>query len=165
MKVLHLAPLSLLLLLTGCQGWSLSQCVSPRITGRVVDSETRQPMENVEVQRGVTRTRQAGNAPPKGAQLMQDAPRIVLTSTDGSFTLEPIYSVAAFRVLSWSTVDVQFSCSGYLALTTNFTPAVASFSPDGAPLVNAGVILLHRKRSANSPAVLLERSSTAVTER
>jgi hypothetical protein len=96
---------------------------------------------------------------------MQDAPRIVLTGTDGAFTLEAVYSVAAFRVLSWSSVDLQFHCPGYLALTTNFTPTTASFGPDGSPLVNTGVILLHRKRSAVSSGVLLEGSSTITMER
>jgi len=159
------AFLALVLVLTGCRGWSVSQCVSPRVTGRVVDSETHQPLERVEVQRATTRLRQAGNSPPKGAQLMQDAPRIVLTSADGSFTLDAVYSVAAFRILSWSSVDVQFRCPGYLALTTNFSPSTASFSPDGAPSVNAGVILLHRRQSAVSPGVPLEGSSTTTTER
>jgi hypothetical protein len=165
MKVLRLAPLALVLFLGGCQGWSVSQCVSPRVTGRVVDSETRQPLENVEVQRVAARTRQAGSSPPKGGQLMQDVPRIVLTSADGSFSLDAIYSVAVFRVLSWSSVDVQFRFPGYLALTTNFTPSVVSFSPDGGPLVNTGVILLHRKQSTTPPGVLLEGSSTTTTER
>jgi hypothetical protein len=164
MKVLRFAPFSLVLLLTGCHGWSVSQCVSPRVTGRVVDSETRQPLERVEVQRAVTRSRQAGNPPPKGAQLMQDAPRIVLTSADGTFTLDAVYSVAAFRVLSWSSVDVQFRCPGYLTLTTNLISSADTSDSGGEPYVKAGDILLHRKRSNLVPGFLLEGPSTTPTE-
>jgi hypothetical protein len=165
MKALSILPasLALMLLLTGCRGWSLSQCVSPRVTGRVLDSETLQPLMGAEVQRVAARPRQSGNAPPKGAQLMQDAPRIVLTSVDGSFTLDPIYSVAAFRVLSWSSVDVQFRRAGYLTLTTNLISSADSSDSGGEPYVKAGDILLHRKLSTFVPGVLPEGSSTTTS--
>jgi hypothetical protein len=137
-------PLALALFLTGCKGWSLSQCVSPRVTGRVLDSETRQPLERVEVHR-VIQSLPSNNTPPKGGQKLQNTPRIVLTGADGSFTLDAIYSVAAFQVFSWSSVDVHFRCSGYLALTTNLVNSVESSDSGGGPSLNAGDILLHRK--------------------
>lgn len=136
--------LALVLFLAGCKGWSLSQCVSPRVTGRVLDSETRQPLAGVEVQR-VIPSRPSNFAPPKGGQQLQNAPRVVLTSTDGSFTLDAVYSVAAFQVFSWGSVDVQFRHSGYAAFTTNFADAVVAPDSGGAPYVNAGEILLNRK--------------------
>jgi hypothetical protein len=140
------APLALALFLSGCKGWSLSQCVSPRVTGRVLDSETRQPLERVEVHR-VIQSRPSNNTPPKGGQELQNAPRIVLTSADGSFKLDAIYSVAAFQVYSWSSVDVQVRYAGYLTLTTNFAAAVVTDS-GGEPCVNAGDILLQRNHSS-----------------
>jgi hypothetical protein len=137
---------ALALLLSSCKGWSLSQCVSPRVTGRALDSETRQPLERVEVQR-VIQLRPSNNTPPKGGQELQNAPRIVLTSADGSFKLDAIYSVAAFQVYSWSSVDVQFRYAGYLTLTTNLAAATVSTDSGGEPCVNAGDILLQRMHS------------------
>jgi hypothetical protein len=167
MKALSIVPtaLALVLLLTGCHGWSLSQCVSPCVTGRVLDSETRQPLMGTEVQRVVARPRQSGNMPPKGGQLMQNAPRIVVTGVDGSFTLDAVYSVAAFRVLSWSSVDVQFSRAGYLTLTTNLISSADSSDSGGEPYMKAGDILLHRKQSTFVPGVLPEGSSTTTSAR
>jgi len=141
---LPVAAFAVALFLTGCTGWSLSQCVSPRVTGRVLDNETRQPLAGVEVQR-VIQQRPSNNTPPKGGQQMQNAPRVVRTGTDGSFTLDAIYSVAAFQVFSWGSVDVQFRSAGYLAFTTNFADAVEFSDSGGAPYVNAGDILLERK--------------------
>jgi len=147
--------LALALLLTGCKGWSISQCVSPRVTGRVLDSETRQPLERVEVQRVVARPR-SNNTPPKGGQQIQDAPRIVLTSANGSFMLNAEYSVAAFQVLGWSSVDVQFRRTGYLTLTTNLMSSVVSTNSNGEFYLNAGDILLHASHQPSSSEELLK---------
>lgn len=144
LHVLFVLPL-FVFILTGCKGWSLSQCVSPRVTGRVLDSETRQPLGDVEVQRVIHRPRSSGNANPKGGELMQNAPRIVLTRADGSYTLDAVYSVAAFQVFSWSSVDVQFRHTGYLTLTTNLAASIVPSDSGGEPCVNAGDILLQRK--------------------
>jgi hypothetical protein len=149
-RLLLVGPLALALLLTGCKGWSVSQCVSPRVTGRVLDGETRQPLERAEVQRVGARPHRPTDEPVKGGQLMQNAPRIVLTSADGAFTLDAVYSVAAFQVLSWSSVNVQFRHAGYLALTTNFATALVTSDSGGEPSVNAGDILLRRKPSSAS---------------
>ena len=44
----------------------------------------------------------------------------------------------------WFSVMVAFQHEGYQTLRTNFTAAsVVTNAPDGAPLVNAGDILLH----------------------
>lgn len=145
--LLLVGPLALALLLTGCKGWSVSQCVSPRVTGRVLDGETRQPLERVEVQRAGARPHRPNDERVKGGTLLQRAPRIVLTSADGSFTLDAIYSVAAFQVLSWSSVNVQFRHAGYLALTTNLTSSLVSSNSGEVPCLNAGDVLLQPKKS------------------
>ena len=144
-----LGALSCVLLAAGCKGWSVSQCVSPQVKGRVLDDQTHQPVPDVQVQRVAARPRRTDDAPPKGGQLMEKAPRIVLTGADGTFDLDGEYSVAAFQVITWNSVDVQFRHAGYLSLTTNFTPSMASSGSNGV-CVNAGDILLKRDSTVSS---------------
>jgi hypothetical protein len=78
---------------------------------------------------------------------MERAPHIVLTSAEGLFKLDAVYSVSAFQVFSWSSVPVQFRRADYLTFSTNFAGAVVSSDSTGEPCVNAGDILLLRKPS------------------
>lgn len=128
----------------------MSQCVSPQVQGRVLDDQTRQPIADVQVQRVAAHPRRTNDAPPKGGQLMEKAPRIVLTAADGRFNLDGEYSVVAFQVITWNSVHVEFRHPGYLSLTTNFTPSMASSSPSGHACVNAGDILLERDLTATN---------------
>ena len=140
---------SVVVLSTGCKGWSVSQCVSPEVKGRVLDDQTHQPIADVQVQRVAAHPRRTNDSPPKGGQLMEKAPRIVLSAADGSFDLDGEYSVAAFQVITWNSVDVQFRRAGYLSLTTNFTPSMASANSSGRACVVAGDIFLKRDIAAS----------------
>ena len=66
------------------------------------------------------------------------------------------YSVAAFQVLGWSSVDVQFRRAGYLTLTTNLMSSVVSTNSNGEFYLNAGDILLHASHQPSSSEELLK---------
>src|SRR5215472_17419055 len=70
---------------TGCK--SVSQYVSPRVEGRVLDSTSRQPIEGVEVRRLAVENKHRPNQPMKGGQLMMEAP-VIRTALDGTFAVE-----------------------------------------------------------------------------
>jgi hypothetical protein len=86
---------------------------------------------------------------------MEKAPVIVRTGADGAFDLDGEYSVAAFQVITWSSVSVEFRRNGYFSLTTNFTPAMATSTSGSDVRVHAGDILLHHaptpENSTSSP--------------
>src|SRR5436190_4277861 len=78
---------------TGCE--SPSQYVSPRITGRVLDEHTGQPIPKVRVQRW-TAAPVGSMDSKKGAQNMDQEPH-VFTVRDGTFALQSERSLAFFR--------------------------------------------------------------------
>ena len=133
------------LALAGCQGGSYSKYVSPRVTGRVLAADTRQPLANATVRRVAPMMTAGEDTPPKGAQLIMQ-PAGVRTDADGQFTLEAERVVAVFRHVGWYSVAVSFACPGYENLQTNFTAAdFKARTPEGAPWVSAGDILLQPK--------------------
>jgi len=139
------AWLLLALAQAGCQSGTLSPYTSPRVTGRVLAADTRLPLANATVRR-VAPTMTAGeDTPPKGAQLLIQ-PDGVRTDADGRFALEAERAVAWFHHAGWYSVTVSFNCAGYENLQTNFTAAdFKGRTPEGAPWVNAGDILLQPK--------------------
>jgi len=128
----------------GCKTHSPSQYVSPQVTGRVVDAETKQPLAEVKVQR--VKPGQAHRPDPtlKGGQIMQDAPVVVVTDAEGRFVVDSESTLVLFRKINWHSVSLSFQREGYGQLTTNFTPANATELPNGEPEVKAGDILMHR---------------------
>jgi hypothetical protein len=120
---------------TGCE--SPSQYVSPRITGRVVDEQTGQPIAKVRVQRWSGAAPVGSMDPKKGAQNLDQEPH-VFTDPDGAFVLQSERSVAFFRQLGWYPVTLSFAHPKYEPMTFSYAEAAATNLPSGEPLVKTG---------------------------
>jgi hypothetical protein len=132
----------LLVGLAGCQSGGVTHYVSPEVTGRVLAADTHQPLANVNVQRGGSGQNFEPFGPPKGGQLLIQT-SAVRTDADGKFILASKSVFALFRQPGWWMVPVTFSHSGYESFQTNYTgDNVTNYSAEGAPVVNAGDILL-----------------------
>ena len=126
--------------LMGCK--SVSTYVSPRVTGRVLAADTRQPIANVKVKRVNPTADQNYHDPAKGGQKMESASG-TRTDQQGRFRLDAERDLTLLQQQVWFSVTVSFQHDGYLTLRTNFTAAsAATNAPDGAPVINAGDILL-----------------------
>lgn len=127
----------------GCKSTSPSQYTSPRITGRVVDAKTQQPIRGVQVRRLRPADPNVDQA-VKGGQMIETSPA-VRTASDGTFVLVSERNLTLFHRLGWYAVSVSFTHPSYERLTTEFTLANATNTPAGEPLVRAGDIGLQRK--------------------
>ena len=125
----------------GCKSTSPSQYTAPRVEGRVLDAQTRQPLGSVTVRRIDPDAASATRQVPKGGQSMRQAPD-VRTRPDGAFALDSERDLTLFRNSSWYSVTLSFAHAGYASFTTNYTPANAFTTPEGEPQVNTGDILL-----------------------
>ena len=136
--------LGLLLLpvaLAGCQTHSPSQYVAPRVTGRVLDQQTHQPIADVRVRRSGADNASPTRDTPKGGELMEQA-AAVHTKADGTFRLQSVRSLAPFRNVGWYSMSLSFEHPGYERLGTNYTLANATNTLKGEPVVNTGDLLL-----------------------
>jgi hypothetical protein len=149
-EVTHLACLcaGLLCLLlaavafAGCQSTSFSSYLSPRVTGRVLAADTRQPLTEVKVRRVNPAANQNYDDPTKGGQRIESAGG-AWTDRGGRFVLDAERDLTFLSQQTWVSVTLSFQHEGYLTFGTNYTLAnVTSNAPDGAPVVNAGDILL-----------------------
>jgi hypothetical protein len=127
--------------LAGCKSRSLSQYIAPRVEGRVLDAKTRQPIRGVAVQRMDSGAEVAPGEIPKGGQAMQQTPS-VRTGNDGTFALASERNLELFSRGRWYSVAISFKHTGYASFLTNYTPANATPTTKGEPLVQAGDILL-----------------------
>jgi len=127
--------------LAGCKSTSPSKYIAPRVEGRVLDAQTRQPIGGVTVRWFDPGAEVASGEIPKGALAMQQAPD-VRTGKDGAFTLASKRNLALFGRSSWYSVAISFKHSAYAPFMTNYTPANATPPASGEPLVKAGDILL-----------------------
>jgi hypothetical protein len=128
--------------LTGCRSVSVSTYISPRVTGRVLAADSRQPIANVKVKRVNPRADQNHDDPAKGGQKLESAGG-VRTDQQGRFMLDAERDLTLLQQQVWFSVTVSFQRDGYQTLRTNFTAVHATTNaPDGAPVVNAGDILL-----------------------
>ena len=125
----------------GCQSASPSQYISPRVEGRVLDAQTRQPIGGVTVRRVNPGTDAATGEVPKGAQAIAQAPD-VRTGNDGAFALASERNLQLFSRSGWFTVTIGFKHAAYASFTTNYMPANATPTTSGEPLVKSGDILL-----------------------
>ena len=129
--------------LAGCKSVSLSPYVSPRVTGRVVAADTRQPLANARVEHIPADASQSSNDQVKGGQRL-DSPAAVKTDEQGRFALEAERALTFLQHPTLISVTASFQRAGYLTLRTNFTLLQASTNtPGGAPVVHAGDIMLH----------------------
>jgi hypothetical protein len=128
--------------LTGCKSVSVSNYISPRVTGRVIAADTGQPIAHVKVKRVNPTADQNFVDPAKGGQKLESAGG-VRTDQQGRFMLDAERDLTLFQQQVWFSVTVSFQREGYTTLRTNFTAVHATTNaPDGAPVVNAGDILL-----------------------
>ena len=126
--------------LTGCK--SVSNYITPRVTGRVLAADTGQPIANVKVKRVNPTANQDLVDPAKGGQKLESAGG-VRTDQQGRFILDAERALTLFQQQIWFSVTVSFQREGYATLRTNFTAVHAiTNAPDGAPVVNAGDIRL-----------------------
>lgn len=123
----------------GCK--SVSTYISPRVTGRVLAADTRQPIPNVDVRRVNNSANQNYDDPTRGGQRM-DARSGTRTDQQGAFVLDAQKDLTLLQQQVWYTVTVAFQREGYVTLRTNFTVLQGTNAPNGVPVVNAGDILL-----------------------
>jgi len=130
------------LAVAGCKSMPLSPFISPRVSGRVLAADTRQPLAAVTVKSGAQATGYRPGMPPKGGELlMAKAP--LQTDRDGRFTLETGRVLTPFRRAGWFSIQLLFECPGYERFRTNYSSLnLSTNSPNGEPLVDAGDILL-----------------------
>jgi hypothetical protein len=132
------------IILTGCKSSSPAPYVSPKVTGRVLDAQTHQPLKGVKVQRLIPD--QAPNVANdvKGGQVMAKAPA-VRTTADGTFELASERSLSPFQRGGWYSVSITFEHPGYFRCVTNYSLKHAVITPKGEPVVHTGDIWLERK--------------------
>jgi len=138
-SVLPLALFLAMVPLTGCK--SVSQCISPRIEGRVIDAHTRQPIKDVLVARYNANEELKLKTPPKAGQLMERA-KGLRTDATGSFKLDSIRDVAPFEHVTWYSVTLSFDHPAYTRLLATYTVADATNHVAGELSVSTGDILL-----------------------
>ncbi len=142
----HACPLTLLvaaLTLLGCNSVLVSSYVSPRVTGRVLAADTRQPIADVRVRRIDATAQASSDNPGKGGQRLDPAFG-VRTDRQGRFVLNAERDLGLLQQQVWYSVTVSFTHEGYQTLLTNFSIVnITANAPDGAPVVNSGDILMH----------------------
>ena len=122
----------------GCKS-SPSQYISPRVTGRVLDRRTLQPIKGVQIQRIMPAPNQDLDPLHAGGESLQ-RPLSISTGPDGTFDVDSRKDL--FSPSGWYAISLAFSHAGYTTLRTNYTIANAIKTPRGEPVVNAGDILL-----------------------
>jgi len=129
--------------LAGCQSSPVlnSQYISPRVTGRVVDAATAQPIRNVSIRRLAPGQQLTAHPTAVGDESLERM-RALRTGADGAFDLDSERDLTIMRRDGWYAVTVAFMHAGYEQFVTNYTLADAVITPSGEPVVHAGNIRL-----------------------
>jgi hypothetical protein len=125
----------------GCNSAGLSHYVSPRIEGRVIDSSSHLPVEDVLVRRLASDESYRSMNPPNAGANMENAP-VVRTASDGRFVFDSKQGLAVFGKPAWHAVNLSFQRPGYEGYTATYLLADATNNVNGEPLVKAGDLLL-----------------------
>lgn len=135
----RLAALGFAVVWAGCQSSPVlnSQYISPRVTGRLVDAVTGQPIRNVSVRRVIPGQPLAASPSRGGGESLERNPGI-RTDANGAFDLDSERDLTIIRQAGWYSVTVAFARKGYDRLVTTHTLTNAVLTPSGEPLVNAG---------------------------
>jgi hypothetical protein len=129
-----------------CKSNWLSQYISPRVEGRVVDSQSHEAIRGVRVHRIQNENRKVME-PRHGAELLANAPVVATTSKDGRFVLDSEMNLAPLiRSFYWHPVNIAFEHSGYAPYTATYSMSNAISTESGEPVVKTGDILLIRIR-------------------
>jgi len=139
--VLALLPFCVL---TGCQSTDGGEYLSPRVVGRVLDSQSREPLAGVQVKRLAPGLEPYNTLPRKGGEILM-RPGPIYTRKDGRFVIVSERDLAPFAKMNWYSIDVSFERRGYEGLLTNYTLLNATNLPSGEPVVDTGDILLQRR--------------------
>jgi hypothetical protein len=143
LNVFGLSWLAAAFLAGGCKGLTSAQYVSPRIEGRVLDSDSHQPIKDVHVRRVGSGNSSGVSDTPKGATRMEATPA-VRTEADGRFVLDSERDIAVFGSVGWYSVTISFKHPAYEDLTETYTLDSATNNASGEPVVKAGDILLRK---------------------
>lgn len=141
---LSLAALTLTLAAScaGCQWVGFTSHVTPQVSGRVLDADTRQPLTGVKVLRVLHGRVENPATAQHGAELLQQGPP-VQTDGQGAFVYPSHSYMTLLRGANWWSLTLSFQAVGHVSLQTNFTTAnVSTNLPDGTPVVDAGEIYL-----------------------
>jgi hypothetical protein len=128
--------------LVGCMSGGPSEYVSPRVTGRVLAADTRQPLANVTVRRVKTGQPATVGEMGHGAQVLESDPT-VRTDRQGCFVLPSVREVALLKHHGWYAVTLSFEHARYAVSQAEYTLGHSTNTPSGEPWVQAGDILLH----------------------
>jgi len=139
-----LAFILVIFILSGCKSSSPTPYVSPKVTGRVIDGQTKQPIKGVKVQRLMPDQQPRVLDEVKGGEAMTGAPA-VRTATDGTFELASERSLSPFRRAGWYSVSLAFEHPEYIRYVTNYSLKDSVLTPQGEPVINTGDLWLERR--------------------
>jgi hypothetical protein len=129
-------------IVVGCKSYTVSPYVSPRVTGRVLAADTRQPLAGVQV---INRRQSDGTIStqaPKGGQIL-NTPPAEQTEADGHFLLVSERVLAPFSSSSWMSLQLLFQRSGYERFITNISRLnLRTNTWHGQPALDMGDVLL-----------------------
>ncbi len=139
--MLALGCIMLACLWGGCKSTSPSQYISPRVEGRVLDAQSRQPIKDVQVRRLAASENYRAEDPPKGGEMIKKAPA-VRSAADGTFVMASVRDIAFLQTIGWYSISLSFQHPAYERFVTNYTLAKATNTANGEQLVRTGDILL-----------------------
>jgi hypothetical protein len=134
-------------LLSACSLAPRSQYVAPRISGRILDAQSRQPVKDVRVRRVESDAPATSTGSAGGARLLEETDA-VRSQGDGSFVLSSVRSLDVFQSFGWYSVTVAFERGGYQSCRRSYTLVNATNSPSGEPRIDTGDILMAPLRKA-----------------
>lgn len=136
---------ALAIVICGCNSVSFGPYTAPRVVGRVVDTETSEPVAGVQVLRGVKNRPRPGSL--KGGEwLMEKVP--ALTDRNGLFELSSIRALTIVRPAGWEYVRLTFEKPGYERLQTNYPGELATNVVALEPTIDTGEVRLVKKSPA-----------------
>ncbi len=128
----------LLLICIGCET-ARPQYVAPRVTGRVLDGQTHQPISGVAVQRLSANESYIIENPSK-AGTAHDPSAVCQTAADGTFSLTSLKVYNVFEHTTWYAVSLSFHHPAYQSFGSTYSQTTNY--PSAEPIVETGDILL-----------------------
>jgi hypothetical protein len=131
---------------TGCKSVSPSRYVAPRVTGRVLEMDSHQPIKDVKVRRVSAEDNARPMDAPHGGGVLEQA-SAVRTAADGTFVLKSMRTLSVLDQSGWYSVTLAFERAGYESVMRTYTLVNSTNTPSGEPLVQTGDVLLPRLNS------------------
>jgi hypothetical protein len=128
---------------SGCKSSEIlgTRYVSPRVSGRVLDDRTQEPVAGARVYWQRSDLTDRTDEPPRGAEGLKRESG-VRADRSGRFILPAQKDLFLLGGGGWYSLNLSFDCTGYARFVTNLTPAAATMTPQGAPAVEVGDIRL-----------------------